>query len=186
MRRRPTSWLWIAAAALAACLPVDELPVFAEIEELELETSRGEHISESALDDRVHVVDFIFTSCQMACPLMTARMKELHDELAGDDRVRFLSVSTDPEVDTVEVLRAYAREWGADPRRWIFARAPVEEVVRLSEKEFLLAAQDLPLGHSLKFVLVDSKRRIRGYYDSEDASEMARLRRELAGLVGDG
>lgn len=178
-------WVCLVGMALtvAACRPAPELPVYGQIDELRLETSGGAEVVAADLDGRVHVVDFIFTSCQMACPLMTAKMKRLHDDYAAVEDLGFLSVSTDPANDTVEVLADYARRFGADDSRWIFGRAPQEELVRLSEKEFLLGAAGFPAGHSLKFVLVDRERRIRGYYDSEDPEELAELRRGLDRLL---
>ncbi len=179
-RRAAAVALWL----LAGCAPAPELPVFGTVDRLDLELADGRSIDAGALDGTIHVVDFVFTSCEMACPMMTARMKELQDELAPESDVRLLSISTDPEVDTPAVLRAYAERWGADPDRWWFARAPLEEVVRLSEQEFLLSAQGLPMGHSLKFALVDGQRRIRGYYDSEDAEALLALRRDIDRLAG--
>ncbi len=173
----------LAVALLAACGPAPELPVLAQIEKVRLETSLGTAFSGEDLEGSLHVVDFIFTSCPMACPLMTAKMKRLYDEFAGNDGVRFLSVSTDPATDTVEVLHEYAGRLGVDETRWVFGRAEVEEVVRLSEKEFLLGARGFPAGHSLKFVLVDGERRIRGYYDSEEPEELEQLRRDLESLL---
>ncbi len=181
---RPGLWGILIALAAFACGTREPLPTIARIDRLELELPTGQTLTAADLDGRVHVVDFIFTSCEMACPMMTARMSELHKAYAGDDRVRLLSVSTDPETDTAEVLAAYAGKWNADPERWLFGRAPVEEVVRLSEKEFLLSAQGLPMGHSLKFALVDDQRHIRGYYDSEDAEDLRRLRVDLERLLG--
>ncbi len=183
MRKRGAAGGWVLLAALFACRAEPELPVLATIAELELETSLGTRLSAADLDGRVHVVDFIFTSCQMACPLMTAKMKRLYDDYAEGEEVRFLSVSTDPATDTVEVLHAYAARFDVDQTRWVFARAPADELARLSEKEFLLGAAGFPAGHSLKFVLVDRHRRIRGYYDSEDEEELKELRRGLDGLL---
>lgn len=64
------------------------------------------------------VLDFIFTSCSTTCPLTSAILSDfragLAPELAG--QVRFVSISTDPSVDTPERLQAYADAFGADPR----------------------------------------------------------------------
>ena len=182
MRRRVVSLLWFAVLAVG-CAPEPELPVYSTIGRLELETSSGERITVEELDGRVHVVDFIFTSCPMACPMMTSRMKQLYDEHRDAEELRFLSITTDPLHDTVEVLHQYAVERGIDEQRWLFARIDPTEVARLSEKEFLLGAAGFPAGHSLKFVLVDGERRIRGYYDSQSDEEMAALRTDLARLL---
>ena len=179
------SFLVCAFVALAGgCRPAEELPELHHIEQVRLETSLGEELVTGDLDGRVHVVDFIFTSCQMACPLMTAKMKSIYDAYAEVPEVAFLSISTDPATDTVEVLHAYAERFGIDERRWAFARAPDDELKRVSEEEFLLGAAGFPVGHSLKFVLVDRERTIRGYYDSEDAEALERLRRHIDLLLG--
>lgn len=176
--------VWILSLlATGACGTPPELPVYAVIDDLVLETSLGERLTDEDLEGRVHVVDFIFTSCGAACPVMTAKMRRLYDEFADVDRVGFLSVTTDPERDTVEVLHDYARGLEVDERRWRFGRAEMSEVVRLSEKEFLLAAAGFPVGHSQRFVLVDGERRIRGYYDSREAGDLETLRRDLARLL---
>lgn len=185
MRGRSTgAALALATALLAAGCAGPELPVLGKVENLRLETSRGGVLETSDLDGKVHVVDFIFTSCQMACPKMTTAMKRIYDEFEAAEDLRFLSVSTDPGTDTVEVLHDYARRFGVDEERWIFGRVEGEELVRLSEKEFLLGASGFPVGHSLKFVLVDDERRIRGYYDSESEEELTELRQELRRMLG--
>jgi protein SCO1/2 len=110
-------------------------------------------------------------------------MQELYESFRGSDDVRFLSISVDPERDTLEVLRDYADSLGVDDERWLFARGPIEDVVALSEKGFLLAAANLPMGHSTRFALVDRDGGIRGYYDSRDEASLKTLKNELRGLV---
>ena len=175
--------LGMAAGLLTACRPAPELPVLATVDEMTLTTSLGGELTAADLEGTLWVVDFVFTSCPMACPLMTAKMKRLYDEFGAGEELRFLSVTTDPANDTVEVLHEYAGRFALDEERWVFGRAPGDELVRLSEQEFLLGAAGFPAGHSLKFVLVDRQRRIRGYYDSEDAEELEALRRDLVGLL---
>lgn len=166
----------------AGCGPAPELPVITTIDDLRVETSAGGLLTGADLDGSVWVADFIFTSCQMACPRMTDQMRRLAEEI-DDPALRLLSISTDPATDTAEVLRAYAERFDADPARWVFGRVEQPELERLSEKEFFLGAADFPVGHSLKFVLIDRERRIRGYYDSDDPEEMETLRRAVERLL---
>jgi protein SCO1/2 len=62
-----------------------------------------------AIDTDVPVlVNFIFTSCTTVCPIMSTAFAQLHEDLGEKrDRVRLVSISIDPETDTVEALRAY-------------------------------------------------------------------------------
>lgn len=182
MRELAAAGLLLAFGASACGAPA-ELPVYAEIEQVRLMTSLGGELTAESLSGKVHVVDFIFTSCGAACPTMTAKMKRLYEEFEVEPEVRFLSVSSDPDRDTVDVLHEYAAELRVDESRWLFARAEMEEVKRLSEKEFLLAAAGFPIGHSQRFVLVDRERRIRGYYDSADLADLERLATDLSRLV---
>lgn len=75
-----------------------------------------------SLRGKVVLVSFIYTTCPDVCPLLTTRVRLVQKGL--DDRERhsvfFLSVTTDPEVDTPEVLRSYAGRYGADLSNWSF------------------------------------------------------------------
>ena len=81
--------------------------------------------------ERPIVVNFIFTSCTTICPVMTATMLQMQRELDGDGpKPLFMSISIDPDYDTVETLGAYARRFGAD---WTFLtgeRADVFDVLQ--------------------------------------------------------
>lgn len=68
-----------------------------------------------AIDADVPVlVNFIFTSCTTVCPIMSAGFAQLHERLGSErDRVRLVSISIDPETDTVEALRAYGARYQA-------------------------------------------------------------------------
>jgi len=74
------------------------------------------------LRGKVVVLDFIFTTCTDVCPIFTANFAQLQRKL--NDRYRsdlfFVSVTTDPEVDSVKVLKAYAQRYGADFDNWAF------------------------------------------------------------------
>lgn len=58
------------------------------------------------------VVQFIFTTCPSVCPVLSAAFSQAQEELDVD----FVSLSTDPEVDTPQVLAAYGERYGAGPR----------------------------------------------------------------------
>jgi len=113
----------------------------------------------------ITIVDFFFTSCPGVCPVLNGNMAELYRTLKGSDQVHFLSISVDPANDSLPALRAYAKEMGVDDNRWVFLRAPLPDVKQLCEQGFMLPADELPMGHTTRFTLVDAKGRIRGYYD---------------------
>jgi protein SCO1/2 len=71
-----------------------------------------------SLDDlRGHpfVLNFIFTRCTVGemCPASTQRMAKLQKAAAGTnhDALRFVTITFDPEFDTPEILRNYAKAY---------------------------------------------------------------------------
>jgi protein SCO1/2 len=74
------------------------------------------------LRGRVVVLNFIYTTCTDVCPIFTANMAQLQrslNERYGGE-IFFVSVTTDPEIDSPKVLKAYAQRYGADFRNWAF------------------------------------------------------------------
>jgi protein SCO1 len=82
----------------------------------------GKSFDSTTLRGKVVVVNFIFTTCTDVCPLFTAHFAQLQRSLknggAGD--LFFVSITTDPEVDSPQVLKSYAQRYGADFQNWVF------------------------------------------------------------------
>ncbi|MGY2340940.1 SCO family protein [Pseudomonas sp. SDO5532_S415] len=74
-----------------------------------------------ALQNRVVLLNVIFTSCSDACPLITQKLKQVR-EVLGDkaDGVTFISLTSDPLRDTPAVLKAYTLKQGVDGPHWLF------------------------------------------------------------------
>jgi protein SCO1/2 len=163
------------------------LPVLGTVPPFTLTESAGTPLSAADLAGRVWVAGFIFTRCPDVCPALTARMARLQERLgAGDDAVRLVSFSVDPEHDTPAVLRAYAERSGARPG-WLFVTGPRDRVAALLRQGFKVAWADdgpatAPITHSDRFVLVDRTLGIRGYYHGDDADDLERLARDAAAL----
>lgn len=161
------------------------LPVLGEAGEFQLTERSGRIVRRDELAEKVWIANFIFTRCGGICPMMTAKMRDLQNELRGLENIRFVSFSVDPERDTPEVLQKYAGHFSADKDKWLFLTGDKEQLFKLSEQHFRLGVSDIPedereaadqsVNHSSKFVLVDRGGKIRNYYDSEDAAAMRRL-----------
>ncbi len=153
------------------------------IDGFRLTDETGAEFSSDVLAGKVYVADFIFTSCAGVCPTMTGAMAGLHREFAGDDRVRFVSISVDPETDTPERLAEYAAKYGADTARWKFLTGPMDVVDELAQNQFLLGFGGEPVSHSPRFVLVDGRGDIRGFFSGTDPASVAELRARIAELA---
>lgn len=149
--------------------------IYGEAPEFNFTDQDGLPSGRNDLTGKISVVDFIFTSCPGICPVMSAKMSMLYKLFEKAPMVQFVSISVDPATDTQPVMKKYLDSHGVTDRRWVFLRAPIEEVIQLSEKGFMLAADNLPTMHSAKFVLVDHNGGIRGYYESKNDESIKTL-----------
>ena len=156
-----------------------ELPVYGMVNSFSLIDQDDQTITEAALDGDIWITDFIFTRCQGPCPKMTGKMYDLQNKFSDYPDVKFLSISVDPEYDTPDVLTAYAEKFDADVQRWRFLTGEKKAVRELAISSLKLnlidGTENQSIIHSTRFVLIDKKRQIRGYYDSNLPDEMSRL-----------
>lgn len=111
-----------------------------------LVTQDGETVRfyDDLIQDKVVVINFIFTSCNDVCPAETARLRQIQKELGdrvGRD-VFMYSISIDPERDSPEVLKRYSETFSAGPG-WLFLTGKEEDITLLRKKLGLFIA-DLP------------------------------------------
>ncbi len=148
-----------------------------------LKNQNGEIVTEADYEDKIYVADFFFTTCQTICPVMTDHMVEIQQELKDDAEILLLSHTVQPEVDTIAQLKKYALEKGVIDSKWNLVTGKKEHIYNLARKSYL-AAKDAPyspyeLIHTENFVLVDKKKRIRGFYDGTKDEEIERLLKEI-------
>jgi protein SCO1/2 len=136
---------------------------YGTVPNFQLVNQNGQPFGSAELAGKIWIADFVFTSCPDSCPMISSRMSELQRPLEKTD-VHLVSVSVDPEKDTPEVLRGYAERLHAQPGRWDFVTGSKPAIYNLSRNGFKLEG-DVPV-HSTRFVLVDRRGRIRGYYDA--------------------
>ena len=162
-----------------------------------LTDQRGQPFGTRDVAGKVWVANFIFTSCQQACPLLTQRMAEVGRRARhlGPD-FHLVSISVDPERDTPEKLAGYARDHGANPIAWSFLtgqaqaiQAAVVDGFKVGVgKERVPGADGGPdfweLFHGEHLVLVDRQLRIRGYFPA--TPEGMNLLMEAIGRVANG
>ena len=172
--------LLLAAAVVLGCRHAEPLPVLGEIPPFSLTERSGAPVTAQQLAGHVWVADFVFTRCPDICPALSTRMSALQEPLAsGDDPVRLVSLSVDPAHDDPVVLSTYASHYRAGPN-WMFLTGSRDAVATLLRDGFKVAFADdgppsSPITHSDRFVLVDRKLRIRGYYHGSDEEDMRRL-----------
>ena len=202
-------WFWQGPAIrswLSGKRPGEALDVFGSVPDFSLIERSGRKMGRSDLAGRVWITNFIYTHCPDTCPLQTAQMAKLQADFAEEKALRLVSITVDPERDTVLVLSQYAKRYGADPERWLFLTGEKSTIYRLALEGFRLSMVDPAEGvkswffgpitvlahhgetgkqfiHSSRFVLVDRQARIRGYYQSAEEDALQRLRRDVRILL---
>jgi protein SCO1 len=149
----------------------------------------GRRLALNELRGKVVVVTFIYTSCADACPLLTAKMAALQDDLGVDfgPKVFFVSITVDPERDTPEVLTHYAQAHGANLAGWVFLTGTPDEIRAVARQYGIYykkqAAGDVD--HTFLTSVVDQSGTLRVQYLGVrfDPDE---LRRDLQSLLAEG
>ncbi len=156
--------------------PSPQLPTIGEVPEFSLLTQDSISFTKQNLLGHITIGDFIFTSCGGPCPLMTAKMQELQEQFPNTN-IKLLSFSVDPEYDTPGILKEYAEKFHAKQDKWTFLTGDRKSIYSLARYGFHLTVEDEEnaILHSTKFILIDDKATIRGYYDYEDTTAMRRL-----------
>ena len=160
-----------------------QLPKLGSIPSFEFTDSDGNLISQEELSGKVWVADFIFTTCTMACPVMTGNMNLIHKAFKNNDKVRIVSISVYPEYDTPEILKEYASRYNANTNRWHFLTGPEENVKLVIKNGFKMGDYEDIIFHSEKFALVDKNGNIRGYYNGIKTDDIKTLKKDIRVLL---
>lgn len=148
-----------------------------KIDNFSLVNQYGEIVTQNTFKDKIYITDFFFTTCQTICPIMTDHMKIIQEEFKGDDEVLLLSHSVTPEIDSVEVMHAYANKNNAIKGKWHLVTGDKKEIYDLARKSYFTTKTvgdggKYDMIHTENFVLVDKEKRIRGIYDGTDPEEI--------------
>ena len=163
--------------------PIKELPEIGNILQFEFTNSDGNTVTLDNLKGKVWVADFIFTTCTMACPMMTGNMNIVHKKFKKNDNVRLVSISVYPEYDTPEVLKNYASQYDADTEKWLFLTGKEDAVKDIIRDGFKIGDYEDIIFHSEKFALVDKKGIIRAYYNGMKSEDMKQLKKDIDVLL---
>ena len=164
---------------------IDNIGIIGQVPSFSLTNFDGSVITEKQLDNKISIVSFIFTQCEGACPIMSENMSILQERFASSNDIQFLSITTDPDYDTLEVLNEYSSNY-SNKNNWYFLRGNIIDVIELSEKGFFLSAALLPVGHSTRLVLVDKQLNIRKYYEGTIESNIFELQSDIVTLLNQG
>jgi protein SCO1/2 len=140
----------------------------------------GNTITQKDYEGKIYVADFFFTTCGSICPKMTANLFDVQEAIKNNPKVMLLSHTVFPETDSVAVLKAYAKKYGVDDKKWNLVTGDKKEIYTMARKSYLAVKLGQPdhlydMVHTENFVLVDAKRRVRGFYDGTNKEDIKKL-----------
>ncbi len=140
----------------------------------------GKIITQKDYEGKIYVADFFFTTCGSICPKMTTNLVEIQKAFINNPKVMLLSHTVFPETDSVSVLKKYAIKNGVIDSKWNLVTGDKKQIYTMARKSYLAVKLGKPnelydMVHTENFVLVDSKRRVRGFYDGTKKEDIQRL-----------
>ena len=149
----------------------------------------GKTVTLDSLKGKILVIDFFFTRCPNICPSLALRMKKLQESFfnSNDSIVQFISISVDPEHDSVPQLRKFADRYTSNHDDWWFVTGDKKEIYDfgLHELKANIADPDVDSAfiHTEYFFLLDKNRIVRGWYNGFDDAKQAKLVRDIPLLM---
>lgn len=157
------------------------------IAEFSFVNQNGKTITQKDYEGKIYVADFFFTTCGSICPKMTTNLEEVQKAILNNPKVMLLSHTVFPETDSVPVLKEYAIKHHVDDRKWNLVTGDKKAIYTMARKSYLAVKLGKPselydMVHTENFVLVDQKKRVRGFYDGTNKKEVQRLIEDIAFL----
>lgn len=159
------------------------------IGDFEFTNQNGQQISQRDIEGKIHVANFIFTTCSSICPKMTSHMKTVSTTFYNHPEVTILSYSVTPWIDEVPVLKTYADDNNITANNWHLLTGNRTKIYALARQSYF-AEEDLGFTkdsteflHTEHFILVDRNKRIRGIYNGTLALEIKQLTDDINTLL---
>lgn len=159
------------------------------IDAFSFEDQDGNMISNKTVQGKIHIANFMFTSCGSICPTMTENLSKMSKAFLKDSGVVLLSYSVTPWIDTKERLKNYRIKRGvADNPNWHFLTGDKGTIYQLARR-YYFAEEDLGFTkdsteflHTEHVLLIDGTGHIRGIYNGTLTLEMKQLIKDIQAL----
>lgn len=145
-------------------------------------------ITDKDFDNKIYIADFFFTSCTSICPIMHRNMMEVYKKYKDNPNVKILSHSIDIKYDVPSRLKTYANKLGVESDKWAFVHGSRDSIFDVAAKSYLVAAYEdnadpQGLVHQGWFVLIDTKKQIRGAYDGTKEDQVQQMMLDMERLL---
>lgn len=159
-----------------------------QVKNIEFTNQLGQKVSLDDLKGKIIVLNFFFTRCPSICPGLARNMKKLQDAFKKNPEiVQFISISVDPQHDSVPRLRKFADKFEANHDSWWFVTGDKKAINDFAYSEIKASIADAEVDtafiHTENFFLLDSSRIVRGWYNGFDTTALSMLARDIPTLM---
>ncbi len=140
----------------------------------------GKEFDSKSMLGKVWVASYFFANCPGPCYRLNQALAALQAEADFND-VQFVSITCDPDNDTPDELREYAKRFSADPKRWVFLTGEEKQLIKIGNGSFALPVASKT--HSELAVVLDRNSTIRGYFHLTDEDDLKTIRTRLLHLL---
>ena len=159
-----------------------------KVDDFQLTNQNGIVVTQEDYKNKIYVVDFFFTRCPSICPIMTDNLVKVQNHFIDNNNIMLLSLSVTPNIDSVSVLKKYAQQKGVVDHKWNITTGDKKHIYHLARKSYFAVVEQGDGGlqdfiHTPNFILVDTKKQIRGVYDGTDNEDVVRLINDIEILV---
>lgn len=170
----------------------DRIPdtLYHQVANFKLVNQNNEPVSFDSYKGKVLILNLFYTQGNSyGVSFANKAIKAFEANYGSNQVLRFVGLSIDPKNDTPEVLKAYADSLGAKVGKWDLLTGDSAQVFSLINKQlFVDALQKQENGktkfiYSNLFILLDTKHRIRGYYEATSQEALSKLDDEIKVLI---
>jgi len=162
--------------------------IYHKLADFTLTDQNGKKVSLKTFQDKIFVVNFFYTGCPSVCKLMNENVNVIDSLYKKNPMVYFVSITVNPARDDVAVLRKYAAGFKSLSSKRMFLTGDTTTIYKMARTGFLVNAVQTGADdfvYSDKLILIDSEKRIRGYYTGASSNEVDKLNNEIKVLIAE-
>ena len=150
----------------------------------------GKRVTDKDVEGKVYVAEYFFTSCSGICPTMNTNLKRVYEKFKGEKDFLILSHTSDPERDSVPVLKKYADSLGVNTNKWIFLTGRKDSLYTTARISYTiddpannLKNIDDDFLHTQFWALVNRKGEVKKVYDGLKEREINAMIKEIEKML---
>lgn len=168
-----------------------KMPIISYVRPFAFTNQNNQVVTEANLLNKITVVEYFFTTCKGICPKLNTNMKEVYQLYKDVPDFQILSHTSNPEIDSVPVLKRYADSMQVNTAKWIFVTGRKDSLYQMARGSYLLddpknnvMSMEDQFIHTQFFALVDRNGKLRGkIYDGLKTLEIEQLKVDIGRLL---